>query len=58
MISLANFVGLPTKVTWPTAFFLKKKSIFVQLSCVGRWPVDLRVSTWIAASELNIYFEI
>ena len=28
-ISLADFVGLPAKVIWPTTFFLKKKSIFV-----------------------------
>ena len=32
-ISLANFVDFPAKVVWPTAFFLKKKSIFVRLSC-------------------------
>ena len=28
-ISPADFVGLPAKVIQPTAFFLKKKSIFV-----------------------------
>ena len=28
-ICLANFVGLPAKVIWPIAFFLKKKLIFV-----------------------------
>ena len=31
----ANFVGLPAKVIQPTAFFSKKKAIFVQLLC---WP--------------------
>ena len=31
----ANIVGLPTKVVWPTAFFLNKKMIFVWLLC---WP--------------------
>ena len=25
---------------------------------VGHWPVDLRVSTWIVVSELDIYFEV
>ena len=34
-VCLANFVGLPAKVIWPTAFFLKKKVIFVQVLC---WP--------------------
>ena len=29
----ANYVGLPSKVVWPTAFFLKKKVIFVWLLC-------------------------
>ena len=29
----ADFVGLPTKVVWPTAFFFKKKMIFVWLLC-------------------------
>ena len=29
----ADFVGLPAKVVWLTAFFLKKKAIFVQLLC-------------------------
>ena len=28
-VCLADFVSLPAKVVWPTAFFLKKKSIFV-----------------------------
>ena len=32
-VCLADFVGLPTKVVWLTAFFLKKKAIFVQLLC-------------------------
>ena len=31
----ANIVGHPTKVIWPTAFFLKKKMIFIWLLC---WP--------------------
>ena len=35
-ISPADFVGLPAKVKWPTAFFLKKKVILVQLLC---WPL-------------------
>ena len=29
----ADTVSLPTKVIWPTAFFLKKKVIFVWLLC-------------------------
>ena len=33
MISPADFVGHPTKVAWPTAFFLQKKMFFVRLSC-------------------------
>ena len=33
MISPANFTGCPTKVAWLTAFFLKKKTIFVEFSC-------------------------
>ena len=32
----ADFVGLPAKVVWLTAFLLKKKAIFVQLLC---WPL-------------------
>ena len=32
-ICLADNVSLPTKVAWPTAFFLKKKMIFVWLLC-------------------------
>ena len=32
----ANIVSLPAKVVWTTAFFLKKKMIFVQLLC---WPL-------------------
>ena len=34
-ICLANIVGHPTKVVQPTAFFSKKKMIFVWLLC---WP--------------------
>ena len=41
-ICLANFVGLPAKVIWLTAFFLKKKVIFVQFLC---WLADLGVSS-------------
>ena len=46
MISPADFVGCPTKVTWPTAFFSQKKMFFVQFSCrplAGRpvgWHMD------------------
>ena len=29
MISPADFVGHPTKVTWSTAFFSQKKTFFV-----------------------------
>ena len=29
----ADVVSLPAKVIWPTAFFLKKKMIFVWLLC-------------------------
>ena len=32
-IYLADIVGHPTKVVWPTTFFSKKKMIFVQLLC-------------------------
>ena len=32
-ICLADFVSLPAKVVWPTAFFSKKKAIFVQHLC-------------------------
>ena len=31
----ADIVGHPTKVVWPTAFFLEKKLIFIWLLC---WP--------------------
>ena len=34
-IYLADIVSLPAKVVWPTAFFLQKKMIFIQLLC---WP--------------------
>ena len=33
MISLADFVGCPAKVTRPTAFILQKKTFFVRFSC-------------------------
>ena len=32
-VCLADVVGLPAKVIWPTTFFLKKKAIFVWLLC-------------------------
>ena len=32
-ICLADSVSLPAKVLWPTAFFLKKKTIFIWLLC-------------------------
>ena len=32
-ISLTDSVGCPAKVVWLTALFLKKKMIFVLLSC-------------------------
>ena len=32
-VCLANFVGLLAKVVWLTAFFSKKKAIFVWLLC-------------------------
>ena len=32
-ISLTDSVGRPAKVVWSTALFLKKKTIFVLLSC-------------------------
>ena len=32
-VCLADFVGLPAKVIWLTAFILKKKVIFVWLLC-------------------------
>ena len=32
-VCLADFVGLLAKVIWPTAFFFKKKVIFVWLLC-------------------------
>ena len=31
----ADIVGHPAKVVWPTTFFSKKKTIFIQLLC---WP--------------------
>ena len=36
MISLADFVSLPTKVVWPIALFSNSELIFVQLLC---WPL-------------------
>ena len=35
-VCLANFVSPPAKVVQPTAFFSKKKVIFVWLLC---WPL-------------------
>ena len=43
-VYLANIVGLPAKVVWPTAFFLKRKMIFIWL-CVSCQPADLGVSS-------------
>ena len=47
-ISLADSVGLPTKVTWPIALFSDSESILYDF-CVGHWPVGLGLSTWIVA---------
>ena len=43
----ADFVGLPAKVVWLTAFFLKKKAIFITafVLAIG-WP------TWESVHEL------
>ena len=40
MISLANFVGLPTKVIWPIALFSNSESIFCTtfVLAIG-WPM-------------------
>ena len=51
-VCLANFVGLPAKVVWPTAFFLKKKVIFVWLLC---WPFSW--PTWESAHELYLILQ-
>ena len=40
----ADSVGLPGKVVWLTAFFLKKKMIFIWLLC-RPWPANLGVSS-------------
>ena len=60
-ISLANFVSLPAKIIWPTAFFLKRNQFLYDFH-VGCLPANLGVSTWIAfntaTSRLNIYFGI
>ena len=40
-IYLANIVSSPAKVVWPTAFFLKKKTIFIWLFC------------WLSAGQLR-----
>ena len=32
-ISLTDFVGLPAKIVWSTAFFLHSEAIFVRLLC-------------------------
>ena len=56
----ADIVGLPIKVVWLTAFFLKKKAIFVWLFVLATgWP------TWESGHEeclkyniQDIYFEI
>ena len=33
IIYLANIVGHPAKVVWPTTFFLEKKMIFIWILC-------------------------
>ena len=43
-VCLANFVSLPAKVIWLTAFFLEKKAILYSF-CVGHQPGDLGVSS-------------
>ena len=57
MISPANFVGHPTKVAWPTAFFFERKHFLYDFR-VGHWPVGLWVGIWIAVLKLNIYIYI
>ena len=57
----ADFVGLPAKVIWLTAFFQKRKQFFYSF-CVGCQPANPRVSSWtvfsITTSRLNIYFRM
>ena len=43
-ISPTDFVGLPAKIVWSTAFFLDSELIFYDF-CIGHWPADLGVST-------------
>ena len=43
-ICLADIVGCPAKVLWLTAFFLKKKTIFIWF-CVGHQLANSGVSS-------------
>ena len=47
-IGPSDSVGLPTKVVWSMALFLKKKMILYDF-CVGHRPVSLGLSIWIVA---------
>ena len=51
----ADFVSLPAKVVWPTAFFSKKKAIF----CMA-FVLAIGQPTWESAHEScwNIYIRI
>ena len=48
----ADFVGLPTKVVWPTAFFFEKESDF----CMAFVSAVSRLS-WESARELYLILQ-
>ena len=43
-ISPNNIVSCPTKVVWPTTFFLNSKHLLYDF-CVGCWLADLGISS-------------
>ena len=50
-VCLADYVSLPAKVIWLTAFFLKKKAIFYGF-CVGCWLANI---TWCWAKAFDVH---
>ena len=60
MISPANFVGHPTKVVRSTAFFLRKKMFFVQLSCwpLAGWPAGWHMDGCVKIKHIYICVSI
>ena len=57
VISLADYVSHPTKVTWQTAFFSQKKMFFVWLLSwpLASWPVWWHMCSSIKLKHIDVW---